>query len=81
MTAVSGISVDKGSITEYKEAALGRVAQRESTGLTSRGSQVQILFRLPKSNTSRCHRLYEFCKIAKSDCPRFSHCGGVVQFG
>ena len=25
----------------------GRVAQRESTGLTSRGSQVQILFRLP----------------------------------
>jgi hypothetical protein len=25
----------------------GRVAQRESIGLTSRGSQVQILFRLP----------------------------------
>jgi hypothetical protein len=26
----------------------GRIAQRESIGLTSRGSQVQILFRLPE---------------------------------
>ena len=29
--------------------SLGRVAQRESIGLTSRGSQVQTLFRLPDS--------------------------------
>ncbi len=30
-------------------SVLGRVAQRESIGLTSRGSQVQTLFRLPDS--------------------------------
>ena len=30
----------------------GRVAQRESIGLTSRGSQVQSLFRLPRGRSS-----------------------------
>jgi hypothetical protein len=35
----------------------GRIAQRESIGLTSRGSQVQILFRLPEMAFSLYWRL------------------------
>ena len=57
---------------------LGRIAQRESIGLTSRGSQVQILFRLPEKWLSATHRsLIAFFLVAKRETESFR--GDVVQ--
>jgi hypothetical protein len=50
----------------------GRVAQRESIGLTSRGSQVQILFRLPEM---------AFSQLPTGNRESKGFLGDVVQLG